>query len=122
MAHPRRIALLLCGQFHLRANGICHDEALARLADVQFGVVARRQLISLGLSQRAIEHLATAMWIPLRATWAQLRYEPDALDADLRPLLSAVATLGDARGPASPRGGQRPRVAEARGGASPSAS
>ncbi len=56
MHHARGFALLLCGEIHLRAEGIGHDEAIARLAAVQFGVVSRKQLLSLGLSSRAIEH------------------------------------------------------------------
>ena len=56
MAHARAFALLLCGEIHLRAPGICHDEAIARLAAQQYGVVSRAQLLSLGLSSRAIEH------------------------------------------------------------------
>ncbi|MDQ3729718.1 MAG: type IV toxin-antitoxin system AbiEi family antitoxin domain-containing protein [Actinomycetota bacterium] len=60
MVHARGFALLLCGQIHLRARGLGHDEAIARLAAVQFGVVGRAQLITLGLSKRAIEHRLAA--------------------------------------------------------------
>ena len=33
--------------------------------------------------------LASANWTPLRATWSQLRYEPDQLAADLRTMVGA---------------------------------
>ncbi|MDQ3759295.1 MAG: type IV toxin-antitoxin system AbiEi family antitoxin domain-containing protein [Actinomycetota bacterium] len=56
MLHARGFAHLPCGQIHLRARGLGHDEAVARLAAVQHGVVSRSQLLSLGLSARMIDH------------------------------------------------------------------
>jgi len=54
MGHARRITPLPRGRIHVRPEGIGDDEAIARLAGVQYGVVARRQLLDLGITQRAI--------------------------------------------------------------------
>lgn len=56
MRYARGFALLICGEIHLRARGLGHDEAIARLAAVQLGVVSRQQLLTLGLSARMIDH------------------------------------------------------------------
>jgi very-short-patch-repair endonuclease len=56
MAHARRFAHLPCGQIHVRALGIGDDEVIAKLAALQHGVVARRQLLALGLSDSAVQH------------------------------------------------------------------
>jgi hypothetical protein len=50
---------LLCGRLHARGPG-GDDEVVARLASEQEGIVARRQLLELGLSARAIDHRLTA--------------------------------------------------------------
>lgn len=56
MAHARRFTYAACGQIHVRAAGLGDDEAIARLAVLQHGVVARRQLRDLGIRDRAIDH------------------------------------------------------------------
>jgi very-short-patch-repair endonuclease len=56
MAYARRFALLPCGEIYVRAAGLGDDELIARLAVVQHGVVARGQLLALGLSDDAIRH------------------------------------------------------------------
>lgn len=52
MDDESRLAHSMCGQSTLRHD----DEAIARLATRQHGVVARAQLVELGLSARQIEH------------------------------------------------------------------
>jgi predicted transcriptional regulator of viral defense system len=60
MADERRSTRLLCGQIYFREPGMGDDEAIAGLAGLQHGVVARRQLLELGLSADAIDYrLAT---------------------------------------------------------------
>lgn len=55
MPDERLIVPLLCGRWSVRAaEG--HDERISDLASRQHGVVARRQLLALGLGRRAIEH------------------------------------------------------------------
>lgn len=46
---------LLCGQEHIRREER-DDEAIAKLASAQHGVVSRRQLLNLGVGRRSIEH------------------------------------------------------------------
>jgi hypothetical protein len=56
----RRFTPLLCGHIHVRRAEDTDDEAIAWLARRQHGIVARRQLVDLGLSRRAIEHRLAA--------------------------------------------------------------
>ncbi|MGZ5346812.1 MAG: type IV toxin-antitoxin system AbiEi family antitoxin domain-containing protein [Solirubrobacterales bacterium] len=55
MPDERRFTHLLCGQLHARREE-SDDEAIAALASDQHGVVARHQLLEMGVSRRAIEH------------------------------------------------------------------
>jgi Transcriptional regulator, AbiEi antitoxin len=55
MPDERRFTHLLCGQLHARRDE-SDDEAIAALASDQHGVVARHQLLEMGVSRRAIEH------------------------------------------------------------------
>jgi Transcriptional regulator, AbiEi antitoxin len=55
MPDRSRIIHLLCGQTHARGPG-SDDEEICRLASRQQGVVGRRQLLALGISDRAISH------------------------------------------------------------------
>lgn len=60
MPHERRSTPLLCGRAYVRAELPADDEAIAQLATRQHGVVARRQLLAIGLGKSSIEHrLAT---------------------------------------------------------------
>jgi hypothetical protein len=56
MSGVRRFTHLLCGQIHVRAPGWGDDEAIAALAGAQSGVVARWQLLALGVTGRAIDY------------------------------------------------------------------
>jgi hypothetical protein len=56
MAHERRLTHLLCGLTHVREQGTGDDEAISALAGRQHGVVARTQLLELGVSGRSIDH------------------------------------------------------------------
>ena len=56
MADLRRITPLPCGQSGVGGAGSGDDEAIAALAARQHGVVARAQLLSLGIGPRAIDH------------------------------------------------------------------
>jgi hypothetical protein len=55
MDHDRRSTRLLSGQIHVRGRG-GDDEVVAALAAVQHGVVARQQLLELGMSDDAIDY------------------------------------------------------------------
>jgi predicted transcriptional regulator of viral defense system len=59
MSDERPFTHLLCGQIHVR-DVSSDDEAIARLARPQHGIVARGQLKDLGISERAIDHRAAA--------------------------------------------------------------
>jgi hypothetical protein len=55
MEDERQFTALLCGQIHVRREA-SDDEAIAKLASAQHGVVARRQLLGLGVSPSALDH------------------------------------------------------------------
>lgn len=55
MPDERESTHLLCGRTHVRRPGSA-DVAIAGLAAEQHGVVARRQLVDLGVSSRSIDH------------------------------------------------------------------
>ena len=73
MPDERGLRHLLRALTHVREAGLRGDEAIAALAGRQHGVVARWQLLELGISRRAIQHrLATGRLRPLYpgAAWA----------------------------------------------------
>jgi very-short-patch-repair endonuclease len=45
------------------AAGLTRDWAIARLADLQYGVVSRQQLLAVGLTSAAIHHRITRYWL-----------------------------------------------------------
>lgn len=55
VSDARRSTHLLCGDIHFRV-GRSDDEAISCLASRQHGIVARGQLLDLGMGQRAIDH------------------------------------------------------------------
>jgi hypothetical protein len=60
MADARGFTHLLCGQSRVRPVGIGDDEAIARLAGEQHGVIARWQLLEFDICGRSIDYrLAT---------------------------------------------------------------
>ena len=66
MPDARGLRHLLCALTHVRRLGVRGDEAIALLAGRQHGVVARWQLLELGISRRAIQHrLETGRLRPL---------------------------------------------------------
>lgn len=56
MADQRRNTHLLCGQIYVGEEGAGPDRLIAGLATRQHGVVSRRQLLALGVTDRMIEH------------------------------------------------------------------
>ncbi len=59
MRHGRQLTRLLSGSTHVRDPGAGDDEAIAALAEAQHGVVARSQLLELGVSHDAIDYRLT---------------------------------------------------------------
>lgn len=56
MAQARGFTHLLCGQIHVRPDGVGDDAVAASLAARQEGMAARFQLLELGVGRRAIEY------------------------------------------------------------------